>query len=112
MVGLLKGWWLFEDYDLRPDEPCIPQERWKSLLCDAGFSAPVCVADCPDADSAQHSVILARGPRLSASPALAPQAPKELKTWLLFADEGVAGRPSAGAELALEPVNVEIVSSR
>ena len=71
-------------------------------MCEAGFSTPVCVADCADADNAPHSVILARGPQLSASPELAPQAPRESKGWLLFADKSVAGRPSAGAQLALE----------
>ncbi len=101
VFGLLKGWWLFDD-DVRRDEPCVSQEQWKSLLCEAGFSATVCIADCPDAERAQHSVILARGPQLPALPALAPQTSGESRAWLVFADEGIAGRPSAGAALALE----------
>ena len=64
-LRLLKGWWLFKDHDLRPDEPCLTQEQWKGLLHDAGFSATVCVADCPDPDIAPHSVILARGPQVA-----------------------------------------------
>ena len=76
IFGLLKGWWLFED-DVRRDEPCISQEQWKSLLREAGFSDTVCIADCPDIDSAQHSVILARGPQLPASPASVPQATEQ-----------------------------------
>ncbi len=101
IFGLLKGWWLFED-DVRRGEPCISQESWKSLLHEAGFVDTVCVADCPAADSAQHSVIFARGPQLLASAKLAPQAGGEARIWLLFADAGVADRASAGAELARE----------
>jgi acyl transferase domain-containing protein/acyl carrier protein len=101
IFGLLPGWWLFEDHDLRPDEPCLPREKWKSLLGEAGFGTTACVADGSDADSAQHTVFLARGPQLTASPALAPQATGESKTWLLFTDEGATDRPSAGAELTL-----------
>jgi amino acid adenylation domain-containing protein len=102
IFGLLKGWWLFEDHELRLDGPYVSQEQWKSLLCEAGFSATFCIADCPDANSAQHSVILARGPQLPASPALAPQASAESGAWLIFVDQGAAGCPSAGAALALE----------
>jgi amino acid adenylation domain-containing protein/thioester reductase-like protein len=100
IFGMLKGWWLFEDHDLRPDEPCLSPRQWQQLLRAAGFSDTVCVGDGPDADNAQHSVILARGPQLSASPSLAPQTPGEARDWLLFVDDGAAGRASAGAELA------------
>ena len=48
-------------------------------------------------------MILACGPQLTTSPALAPQVTETAaETWLLFADAGTAGRPSAGAELALQ----------
>ncbi|MGA7487759.1 MAG: SDR family NAD(P)-dependent oxidoreductase [Xanthobacteraceae bacterium] len=99
IFGLLKGWWLFDD-DVRGDEPCVSQETWTRLLRDAGFSGPVCIADCPTSETAQHSVILARGPQLPAAPAPMPQASEGPKTWLLFADTGAADRPRAGAELA------------
>ena len=101
IFGLLKGWWLFDD-DVRRDEPCISQERWKTLLHNAGFSGTVCIADCPAVDGAQHSLILARGPQLTASPTLAPQTAGESRTWLLFADGAAAGGVSVGAELAFK----------
>jgi acyl transferase domain-containing protein/ubiquinone/menaquinone biosynthesis C-methylase UbiE/acyl carrier protein len=99
--GLLPGWWFFEDRELRPEQPCLSQHKWKSLLRQAGFEATICLADCPDADTAQNSVILARGPRLPVSsiPAHTPVQPKQ---WLVFADRGAAGRSSAGAQLALQ----------
>jgi acyl transferase domain-containing protein/NADPH:quinone reductase-like Zn-dependent oxidoreductase/ubiquinone/menaquinone biosynthesis C-methylase UbiE/acyl carrier protein len=99
IFGLLKGWWLFDDA-VRADEPCVSQETWRSLLRDAGFTGTVCIADCPEAENAQHSVILARGPRAPASAASMSQASDASKSWLLFADAGTADRPSAAAELA------------
>ncbi len=102
ICGLPKGWWLFDD-DVRRDCPCISQESWSSLLHDAGFSDVGFVADCPEASSAQYSVILACGPQLTTSPALAPHVNGNggPKAWLLFTDSGTAGRARAGAELAL-----------
>jgi NADPH:quinone reductase-like Zn-dependent oxidoreductase/NADP-dependent 3-hydroxy acid dehydrogenase YdfG/acyl carrier protein len=99
ILGLQKDWWRFDD-DVRRGMPCLSQEGWKALLHEASFGGTVCIADCPVADRAQHSVMLARGPVLTASPTLAPQAAGESRTWLLFADEGSAARPSVGAELA------------
>jgi polyketide synthase 12/epothilone polyketide synthase D len=99
---MLKGWWLFEEDDLRRDQPSVSPGQWKSLLREAGFSAPICVGDCPDPERAQHSVILARGPHVSAPPPSALPATREAGTWLLFVDKGAAGRPSAGSQLACE----------
>ena len=98
VFGLLKGWWLFDD-DVRRDEPCVSQGTWKSVLQEAGFTGTVCIADCPEADSAQHSVIVACGPQLAVSPTLSPQELGESRTWVLIADRGSAGCPSVGAEL-------------
>ena len=98
VFGLLKGWWLFDD-DVRHDEPCVSQGTWKSVLQEAGFTGTVCIADCPAADSAQHSVIVACGPQLAVSPALSPQELGDSRTWVLIADRGAAGCPSVGAEL-------------
>jgi acyl transferase domain-containing protein/acyl carrier protein len=100
IFGLLKGWWAFEDHDLRPDEPCVSPEKWKSLLNEVGFGTTSCIADCPDEDIAQHSVILSQGPRLAARPMLHEAG--ERGTWLVFADAGIAAPPSAGTMLAGE----------
>ena len=101
VFGLLKGWWLFDD-DVRRDGPCISQEQWKRVLDEIGFSDTTCVADSPDIDNAQHSLILTRGPQLSVSLVLAPQAPEQAKAWLVFADRGSAVRSSAGGQLTLQ----------
>jgi acyl transferase domain-containing protein/ubiquinone/menaquinone biosynthesis C-methylase UbiE/acyl carrier protein len=101
IFGLLKGWWLFND-DIRRDQPCISQEHWKNLLAELDFSDPICIADAPDADSAQHSVIMARGPQLPQSPAFERLLFGPPKVWLVFADRGDAGRSSAGGQIASE----------
>jgi acyl transferase domain-containing protein/SAM-dependent methyltransferase/acyl carrier protein len=100
IFSLLKGWWLFDD-DIRQDQPCISQDQWRSLLCESGFSETVCIADCPELEHSQHSLILARGPQLPFLSTVVPQAPEEPKAWLLFTDQGVGGRPSVGTQLAL-----------
>ena len=81
-----------------PTSPAFPGRG--SACCATGFTDTVCIADCPDADSAQHSVILARGPRAPAAEVRRPEAAEAPQTWLLFADAGAADRPSAAAELA------------
>ena len=46
-------------------------------------------------------MILARGPLLTASPALAPSNGVKPGTWLLFSDAGTAMLPRVGVEVAL-----------
>jgi len=100
IFGLLKGWWLFEDGDLRTDGPCLSAKQWQALLCETGFDSALCFADCPDSHRAQHSVILARASQLSLAPALTRPASEQPKTWLVFSDRGIGGRDSAGDKLA------------
>ena len=62
IFGMLKGFWVFKDYDLRPDQPCLPPDKWKSLLHEAGFGTTICIGDSSEPEQAQHAVILAQGP--------------------------------------------------
>ena len=100
--GLLKGWWLFEDHDLRSEGPCLSIRKWMDLLAESGFNAPVCVADCPEQDSAQHAVFLACAPQFPATAGRPLHVTEQPKYWLVFADTGTAGRASTGGELALQ----------
>jgi len=36
-LGLLEGWWYFQDEDLRQDSPLLTLEKWESLFQDCGF---------------------------------------------------------------------------
>jgi acyl transferase domain-containing protein/acyl carrier protein/ubiquinone/menaquinone biosynthesis C-methylase UbiE len=100
--ALLPGWWAFEDHELRTNGPCLTSEQWRRVLLDAGFGAPVSVADCPDLETAQHEVIVASGPKLPPSPLLTPDGPAASKVWLVFVDDGASSRRSAGAQLSLK----------
>jgi acyl transferase domain-containing protein/acyl carrier protein len=101
-LGLLKGWWLFQDHDLRPNGPCLSQETWRSVLADTGFGDPVLIADCPDSGSAAQTVIIVRGPQVPASPVPAVESAGEARTWLLLVDRGAIVGARAGEGLAAE----------
>jgi NADPH:quinone reductase-like Zn-dependent oxidoreductase/SAM-dependent methyltransferase len=87
VFGTLEGWWLFQDYDLRPSHPLLNPRQWIGLLSEQGFSATG-IYDAEE-DHAEHTLLLARGPRLQ-------QSRKQIKTpdemtngrWLIFADAG------------------------
>ena len=102
IFGLLKGWWLFEDHDLRPDEPCLPPQEWERLLHGVGFSDTASFGDCSDLDRASHAVILARGPQLADASTIPTPTSSEPRAWLVFFDKGTCSRASIGAELALQ----------
>ena len=37
--GILDGWWVFQDYHIRPHEPMMEPEVWERVLSDVGFSS-------------------------------------------------------------------------
>ena len=37
--GILDGWWIFQDYHIRPHEPMMEPEVWERVLTDAGFAS-------------------------------------------------------------------------
>src|SRR4029453_13743352 len=68
MFGLLEGWWLFEDADVRGSDPWISQEAWGRVPQDVGFKDGAWVTDTEPVDRAVHSVLLARGPVVEQAP--------------------------------------------
>lgn len=62
--GLLKGWWLFADKDLRRSDPWISRQAWQDLLTEVGFSEVAGVADTEEDTGSLHTVFLARGPQI------------------------------------------------
>lgn len=76
-VGMLPGWWAFEDRDLR-SYALMPRPDWAALLADAGFRAAVALPrDTAPGTLDEQAIFLARAPR--------PAAPAE--RWLAFGDE-------------------------
>ena len=37
--GILDGWWVFQDYHIRPHEPMMEPEVWERVLSNVGFSS-------------------------------------------------------------------------
>ncbi|WP_327692522.1 SDR family NAD(P)-dependent oxidoreductase [Streptomyces sp. NBC_00459] len=75
--GVLDGWWLFDDGELRlPDSPLTVPATWQRLLREGGFEQVV-VADGRGPDSrprGQHVIVAENGGRLGAEEAAVPQA--------------------------------------
>jgi len=95
MFGLLRGWWLFEDVDLRGSDPWISQTAWEQVLHDAGFPDVAWVTDTRPADRAVHSVLLAQGPVVEHPPqdgTVAAPPNQEQGRWLVLADSGGVGQ--------------------
>jgi acyl transferase domain-containing protein/acyl-CoA synthetase (AMP-forming)/AMP-acid ligase II/acyl carrier protein len=66
MFGLLKGWWGFQDYDLRTDHPLLSPGQWCTVLRAEGFAEAATVpgVEQTEAYSCQQSLIVAGGPSL------------------------------------------------
>jgi NADPH:quinone reductase-like Zn-dependent oxidoreductase/SAM-dependent methyltransferase/acyl carrier protein len=93
VFGLLKGWWLFADSELRA-HPLLTREKWLDVLGGVGFTEAAHVADAPAGREPVQALLLARGPRVVADPTLAPPKTPEQMKWALFAD-----RTGLGEEL-------------
>ncbi|MHA6907973.1 SDR family NAD(P)-dependent oxidoreductase [Ralstonia pseudosolanacearum] len=66
--GLLKGWWLYEDPELRiPGTPALSPESWAGLLGDAGFRNVAFPAAC--AHCLGQQIIVAESDGLAPPPA-------------------------------------------
>ncbi|RJS23212.1 polyketide synthase [Corallococcus sp. H22C18031201] len=85
--GLTSGWWRFSDTDVRPSHPLISSARWKTLLCEAGFTECAALAKEEHEASLQAAVLLARLPEASTR--------DPGRHWLIVAD-----RRGTGAALA------------
>ncbi|MBZ0218050.1 MAG: acyltransferase domain-containing protein, partial [Fimbriimonadaceae bacterium] len=60
VFGLLPGWWLFGDRDLRPDHATLPASGWLSILDQCGYETSMSVCDQIAGSESLHSVILSR----------------------------------------------------
>lgn len=91
VFGLLKGWWRFEDHDLRPSYPMLYPKQWIQLLTELGFATPTVLfnADREIKDLYHHEVVIARGGVEVNQPVLIPaliREPGKDISWLLLSD--------------------------
>ncbi|MEM9218566.1 MAG: SDR family NAD(P)-dependent oxidoreductase [Cyanobacteria bacterium P01_F01_bin.150] len=95
IFGLLEGWWLFSDTELRPDYPLLDGQQWQSVLLECGFDSverlPESQLYTTDIEAGLgtdfgQSVIVARANQEVKPPDCAP-----CENWLVLADRsGVA----------------------
>ena len=86
--GQLRGWWAFEDADLRTDHCCLDEAAWKSLLEQCGQDDVSILSDHPDTKaSGVHSVILSSRREFTIETTDEP----DQAAWLLFVDRGGFG---------------------
>lgn len=99
VFGPTKGWWRFEDTDLRPSYPLLHRRQWLHLLKECGFDAGAFRACGGTDQEAKETLFLARTPELpeAGEPiAAAPAAGRDPGRWLVLAD-----RSGIGAQAAL-----------
>ena len=63
VFGMLTGWWLFADHDIRPSSPLMPKSGWLSLLPSLGFPEVEAIPEMEGENESQHSIIIATRPR-------------------------------------------------
>lgn len=98
VFGLLKGWWLFTDLDIRPSHPLLCSQQWEDVLAEVGFAEVAGLSDTDEAVESLHTVILAQGPhvdRVPQSQLTVPLKPEQQGSWLIFADSSGTGQQLA-----------------
>ncbi len=93
VFGLLKGFWLFQDKDLRTLHPLLSEQKWFDLLKEVGFTEVAAVTDKQETDKPDQSVILARGPRVQKEEQSGEKPVQQTcGNWLIFEDSQGAAR--------------------
>ncbi|MBW4632289.1 MAG: SDR family NAD(P)-dependent oxidoreductase [Iphinoe sp. HA4291-MV1] len=98
VFGLLKGWWLFSDLDLRLAHPLLCSQKWRDLLADVGFVEVTGISDTDSASESLQTVILATGPQVQRKTQLSSivtPKPEQQGSWLIFADRCGVGQQLA-----------------
>lgn len=111
VFGLLKGWWRFEDHDLRPSYPMLYPKQWIQLLTELGFTDPTVLfnANRKIKDLYHHDVVIARGGETVNDATLIPALTGGAGTdthWLILSDGSeLAERFAADAQALGEVVH-------
>lgn len=107
VFGLLRGWWYYQDTELRPSSALLSRSRWLSLLDELGFADVGSFVSSENAEECQQAVFLARNPVAGGGEGDGEESASgklvvaEEQTYVLLADEaGVAGRLAPVLETA------------
>jgi acyl transferase domain-containing protein/NADPH:quinone reductase-like Zn-dependent oxidoreductase/SAM-dependent methyltransferase/acyl carrier protein len=104
IFGLLKDWWAFEDFELRPRLPLLSPEQWPSVLEGVGFADVVTLNDAAAGAAPFQSVFLARNPTVEAAGDTSmAREDRPASSWLVFADNALqSGRGDDLASALME----------
>ncbi len=89
VFGLLKGWWLFSDLDLRPSHPILSFQKWHNLLIEVGFKEVAGIRDTEANEESLQTVIVATASNFEQESAVkinVSHQPEKQGSWLIFAD--------------------------
>ncbi len=93
VFGLTEGWWMFEDYDLRPDHPTMPFNKWEKMLKSTGYHSVYGITDAGASAVSAQTVIMARNRdyEIVEQKAELPESANGSHNWLVFNDKKGAG---------------------
>jgi acyl transferase domain-containing protein/ubiquinone/menaquinone biosynthesis C-methylase UbiE len=102
VFGLLKGWWLFSDLDLRQSNPLLCAQKWRDLLVEVGFEEVAEISDTQATPESLQTVFFATGPdvellKKSSAGLNGSDQSQKLLSWLIFADSFGVGEQLAQA---------------
>src|SRR5205823_225165 len=103
IFGMTKGWWKFDDVDLRRSHPLLSRNSWIDLLRSEGFVDPIGMPT-GEAVLAQQTLVVARAQELRAAAVknVASISSRDLSgTWVIVGEQGelagqIAARITAG----------------
>jgi acyl transferase domain-containing protein len=93
IFGLLKGFWSFEDSEIRSGHPLLGAEEWKRLLERSGYRDPAVMTDSAVTTRPTALVMMASAPPAEGNRERSPRvSPTSGEGWLLLSrDEGAGG---------------------
>lgn len=104
VFGLLPGWWLFSDHNVRPDHATMSENRWQELLVNEQFTEVATLSDrTSPSKEPQHAIIAALSPGRNASFAETPGYSKELDCNLPLVSTPPPPAQKAAQELCTRP---------
>ncbi len=66
VFGLLKGWWHYQDTDLRPNSALMERQQWLDFLTELGYRDVTSFISSPIASEGEQAVFVAKAPALVA----------------------------------------------
>jgi len=90
VFGLLKGWWHYQDTELRPTSALMERDQWLDLLKELDFRDVSSFISSPLPDEGEQAVFIARAPKVEVDEegAEASDDDSKLGAYLFLSDEG------------------------